>query len=50
MFEWLNDLYAWLMSLWDNLPPKTKQKIIDAFVESLDYLLRNYFHYYKPTT
>ena len=43
MFDWLKGLMSWLLSFWLELPDESKKKIIEAFVEALDRILRDYF-------
>jgi len=43
MFGWLARLFKGLVGFWGKLPDSTKEKIINAIVETFESLFREYF-------
>jgi len=43
MANFIKKFIDWLRSLWSGLDKKTKQKVIFAFVNSLEEVVRRYF-------
>lgn len=46
MIATLLRVFAFFFELWVKLPDKTKEKIIDAIVDSFESLLRGYYKRY----
>lgn len=43
MVAWIGKLMSWLLSIWSALPESTKDKIIDAIVETFTELFRGFY-------
>ena len=43
MFEWIIRMFSWLTQIWNNLPKKQQDKIIDLILEHFEKLLRAYY-------
>jgi hypothetical protein len=43
MLDWITSLLSWIWSLWVSLPDETRQRVIRAFVDGLEGLIRKYY-------
>jgi hypothetical protein len=43
MFEWIKNIFSWLVSLWTDLPDSTKEKIINIIVDSSEAIFKAYY-------
>ena len=43
MKDLLQQIIRWFREFWEDLSPQNRKKIIDAFVASIEHLLRRYF-------
>lgn len=50
MFEFISKIFAWLFSLWQNLPQSAKDNIIKVIVDSFESVLRAFFKANKGDT
>ena len=43
MFDWIIKIVDWIASLWNSLPPETREKIIESAAEAFDNILRAFY-------
>ena len=49
MTSWIDKLITWFLSLWASLPDSTKNKMIEAIVESFTEAFRSFYKSTKNT-
>jgi len=47
MFDWLFNLFRWVVNIWNDLPDSTKEKIINIIVESFESIFKDFYHSQK---
>ena len=43
MLDWIIKIVDWIASLWNDLPPETREKIIESAAEAYDNILREFY-------
>ena len=49
MLSWILKVLSWITSIWSGIPDSTKDKIIEAIVDSFSAIFRNYYQSTKKS-
>ncbi len=50
MLDWVMKIFEWVFRIWSALPDKTKERVVDAFVDGLEWLFRDFYRSYGGAT